>query len=524
MSSRRSARTKKRVLLHVSPARASLPPRIRTKILDVPAELLDVIFSLLDKGDLWTVIHVSQLLREVGIFPLLSRYGVSRSSVASGVICVSEEACFLVPVIHRVRPICRLTLFSGSQPWIPNILATIPDVTIHFRRHFRRSVTEETDIPKILVTSSRNGTDPVVIVGSDIVRVSRHRRISAVEGFSESTIPSIRLPQLSSLTARGVLRDVLCCLVVSLLAVLVFVVLGFIIVYRSICWLYRYTLQPWDPATRIATDLRSVLRYGRTIRIQTITVPGGAQFTLATFPPHYWLTLHRLPSLSSAQYVALLASLDLKDDLSTLTVRSGCKLQFSALMDFIRRHPSLFTLTLFPDAIDEASLLAGSMAIPGHLTTLIAPAAYIPYILPADRSVAEMSTLYADFGFQLSLALDHVARRGRDTGHHRLKLHLCARRSEYLPWKRDAAARDAEADLPVVYGITHVELVLRAVTASMTELPCWLARRFPDLLGVEIYGLALSDAEQFALAQAVLDARIGGSLSTAHWEGVQFHP
>ncbi|KAJ7629268.1 hypothetical protein DFH06DRAFT_1226241 [Mycena polygramma] len=164
------------------------------------------------------------------------------------------------------------------------------------------------------------------------------------------------------------------------------------------------------------------------------------------------------------------------------------------------------------------------MAIPGRLTTLIAPAAYIPHILPADRSVAEMSTSYDDLAFEVSHALDNVAHRSRYTGHRGLSLHLCARRSKSLPWVHNTK-RETEPD--VTPAITHVELVFRfrrPMAVNMAGLPRWLERHFPNLTGVEIYGLVVSDAEQFALAQAVLDARIRASLSTVQWEGVQFHP
>ncbi|KAJ6453249.1 hypothetical protein C8R47DRAFT_1254424 [Mycena vitilis] len=377
----------------------------------------------------------------------------------------------------------------------------IPDVTIHFRS----SVKKETDIPRILATLSRNGTDPVVIVGCDTVRVSCHRRTPAAEDFfAESTILSFDLPPISSLTARGVLRDMLCRLVLSSLGALLLILLGCVIVYRSIYWVYRYTLRPWDPATRIATDLRPVLGYGDAIRIQIITVPGGAQFTLAISPFQNPLTLPHLPSLSSAQYVAMLVSLDLQEELSTLIVHSGCKLQFSALMDFIRRHPSLSTLILFP--------------------TQSTKPAYIPHILPADRGVAEMSASYCydDLAFEVSHALDNV----RYTGHRGLSLHLCARRCKSFPWVHNTK-RATKAAANVTPAITHVELVLRfrrPAAVHMAGLPRWLERHFPNLTRVEIHGLVASDAEQFALAKAVLDARIRANLSTVQWEGVQFHP
>ncbi|KAJ6453251.1 hypothetical protein C8R47DRAFT_1168403 [Mycena vitilis] len=508
-------------------ARAFLPIRIRAPMLNLPPELLDVIFSCLEKGDLWTVIHVSQLLRQVGLLPFLSIYGVSRSCVVSGAVLIPQGAHFLIPMIHRVQPICRLTILGGPRLCSPDLLSTvpiIPDVTIRFSRFMMAAQTVrpgiiQTEIPGILVTLSRNGMDPVVIVGNDAVRVSHRRRTFAVEWFP---MPYLRPPTFSSLS------NVPGCIAVFLLVVLVFVFNGFINFCLSIAWLYRYTLQPWDPATRITADLGVIPQYGCTIRIQTITVPGAVQFTLATFPPHHQLTLDRLPNLSSAQYVALLASLDLKDDLHVLTVRPRWR-HFPAVVDFIRRHPLLHTLTVFSESFDPASLAANHMpyTIHGNITTLTAPAAYIPYILPADRSITDMTIFPPGDLLTLSIALDAIAAlplRDSRTVSHRLKLQLSARRCKSLPWV-SATAREAEAGVKAVRGITHLELEVqfRGRCVDVAGFPGWLARRFPDLLKLGIRGLAISIPEQVALAHAVLDSRIGNTMSALTMEGVQFH-
>ncbi|KAJ7629270.1 hypothetical protein DFH06DRAFT_1226249 [Mycena polygramma] len=259
-----------------------------------------------------------------------------------------------------------------------------------------------------------------------------------------------------------------------------------------------------------------------------ITVPGGQQFILVTSHPRHWLALERLPFLSSAQYLSLLASLDLKDNLRVLTVRPHCKLHFPALVDFIHRHPLLHTLTLSSDSIDHASLASDHMAhtISGNITTLTAPAAYIPHILPAERSITAMSIFPPGDRVVLSAALDAIAAlpfRDRCAVSQRLKLYFSAQGSKFLPW-HIATVRDAEAGVMAVRGITHLELVVLFRRVDMAGFPPWLARRFPDVLKLEIYGLAMSDAEQIALAQAVLDSRIGNSLSALTMEGVQFHP
>ncbi|KAJ6538125.1 hypothetical protein B0H19DRAFT_1240665 [Mycena capillaripes] len=109
--------------------------RAMKMMLNLPAELQDISISLLDKDDLWVLLQVSRTFRQLAQTPLLSRYNIPASQVFSGSVTLSGETCFLIPMIHRIHPILRLSIALGpSHPGVVTSslaqVLSIPDITI----------------------------------------------------------------------------------------------------------------------------------------------------------------------------------------------------------------------------------------------------------------------------------------------------------------------------------------------------------------------------------------------------------
>jgi hypothetical protein len=171
--------------------------------------------------------------------------------------------------------------------------------------------------------------------------------------------------------------------------------------YRILAWLYVLIFGPrWDQRARIAADL-GVLS-ANSMRIQTVGGAGNEHFILVTSSKHYQpaLNINPLPTLSSAQFAALLETLDLKDSLTALAVEANCMLNFPGLLALIYRHQSLHQLTLQPGAIHPASLTLESPfpANVGRITSLISPGMYITYILRTEHYIEDLTITSAADG------------------------------------------------------------------------------------------------------------------------------
>ncbi|KAJ7851262.1 hypothetical protein B0H14DRAFT_2581505 [Mycena olivaceomarginata] len=161
--------------------------------------------------------------------------------------------------------------------------------------------------------------------------------------------------------------------------------------------------------------------------------------------------------LSPAFSAALLTAVDLGDDLTFLTVDAFSQVDFPALLAFILRHRSLRMLCL-----NLAEQFA-SPASSGLITSLTTPSMGIPYILPTERSVMDLTVTYAEDSWELPRVL--------------------------------------------------------AVIASTQGLPRWFAR-FPALVWLDFRGRLVPWSEQPAVAQVITAPR--NNASGGEWEGVFF--
>ncbi|KAJ6566750.1 hypothetical protein B0H19DRAFT_1257938 [Mycena capillaripes] len=486
-------------------------------MLDLPLELQDIILSLLETKDLWVLVRVSRPFRQLALSPLLLRYDIPVSQVYSGSVCLPAEAYFLIPMIYHIHSIQQLTILSRNVvlplQGIPFALAAvplIPDVMISGPTH----TSQDPNVARLIAALSRNGRDPVALVGMGTIRVSRHRRVAPLQLWKA---PTVRFSKLT-------LKEFFLCFIYCVPLLIYFIFLGIVNPPLLLAWLCRHLVgRPWDQSHRIAADLKWM--YGSSLHVQTICVPGATQFTLATFAGDVFstITISALPALSFQQFTALLATLDLKDNISALTVKTGCALSLPTLLTFVRRHRLLQRLTIEPGAIHSATLPVDTVPSTdaGRLTTLTAPAPYIPYILPAEPSVADLTITSASDGPQLARALAAIAASANPNLARKLNLNFgyCGRTRGTLPWRESL---DPEAVAPLS-GVRHLTLRVQFHygPADMLGLPRWLAQRFPALLSLELRGQAMPVEEQTALMQAIREARIG--VNADEWEGVYFN-
>ncbi|KAJ6566758.1 hypothetical protein B0H19DRAFT_1257946 [Mycena capillaripes] len=431
--------------------------------------------------------------------------------IRSGAVCVPEGAYRLLPTIYRIHPIDKLTIpptrqhiFLGALPDILGAIPQIPDVVISGPAYISFGMA------KLIANLSRGGTDSVVFVGMGFVRVSHPQQP-----------PPIRWVQAPRLLLDS-LRDVLWAVILIMPFILLYAIIISINLYRIFNWIYRRVFgPPWDHTARIAADLMHV----DTTRIQTVSGPGAAQFSLVTSSDAHGplLTIHPL-TLSLAQSTALLAALDLKEHLISLTVWTDCALNLSSLLSFVHRHHLLSQLILRPGAIDPASLPQEPIARthPGRITFLKAPAGEIPHILPTERCVETLVISPASDPKALSLALTAIAALSHDDARLReltLDFTRPKRTTKKLPWRTDP---DVEA-ASVLHGVVQLKLIgqFKYRAADALDLPRWLGR-FPQLQRLEFYRASVPVAERAALAQAIAQARVG--TSAAAWESVEFYP
>ncbi|KAJ7711893.1 hypothetical protein B0H16DRAFT_590594 [Mycena metata] len=190
---------------------------------------------------------------------------------------------------------------------------------------------------EIVATLSRGGRDPLVVTRGTI-DVSHFRSVPPIQGMQHISRP--RTVEMSSLAGWRWLLGCIMYLPVLLFGIIASIIKLLYNLYLVAGWTYRRVLGPsWDQARRIATDFNWISAHS--IRIQTIFVPGAAQFTLLTFPGAlgFDICFYRLPGLSSAQIKTLLAVMDFTHSPRSLTVSSHCGLDLHAVLAFAQRHP-----------------------------------------------------------------------------------------------------------------------------------------------------------------------------------------
>ncbi|KAJ7896992.1 hypothetical protein B0H13DRAFT_2521999 [Mycena leptocephala] len=461
---------------------------IWAKMFDLPQELQDIIFSCLDNENLWVLVQVSRPLRQRVQFPLLLRYKIPASQIYSGEVCIPGDVYFLIPMIYHIHPIQKLSVIPGRL-----------DVEIRGTVESKRNST----IAGLVETLSRGAV--VAIAGHGSVWVPEPRKVAPLPAF---WIPHLPLPRLNPFVCRGV--DLLWGFIFFLPACILFLILDLRLLAL---WLYRRVFgPPWDYNAPYLTGMS-----GDSMRIQRVSVYGVPQFTLAS---------------------AIFTVLDLKDDLRYLSVRANAALSLSSLLAFLRRHQALNNLTLAPGAIDPASLpveatldaYRGQLAPgghPGRITSLTSPAEYIPYILPTERSIADLIIDAASDDPHLARALTAIALYGPGAALRRLTLAFTppgpaatggAQHEIALPWR---APRDFEAELPL-RSVTHLTLRVEfeySAAADVEGLVRWLAR-FPKLEVLELRGWSVTGMERVVLAGVINDAR--ARMGAGRWEGVYF--
>ncbi|KAJ7624116.1 hypothetical protein DFH06DRAFT_1481707 [Mycena polygramma] len=478
-------------------------------MLELAPELQDIIFSLLDRKDLWSLLQVSRPFRKIAQFPLLLRYNIPASQIYSGSVTLPSDAYFLLPLIYHIHPILKLTIAPGGLRMriLPSAFAAVPpisDITVSGALYPHGDF----DVARLIVAASpmRDGRGTVIIAGQGAVRLSQYRRVAPIMFWP---IPTMNW---------GIACTTLACLIPFLTSFLVALIVN---AYLSLTWLWRRVLGPeWDSNARIASEL-TVLGGPASLRVQIVAVSGETPFTLATFSNFTlsYITLNHFPTLSSAHHTALLATLDLTAELRFLIVKRNCSLDLSALLGFIRRHGLLHKLILETGAIDSASLTTEppSDTSGGQITSLSSPAIYIPSILATQRSVTHLTITSWAHVSQLARALKAAASEHRV---HTLTLHL--ERPRYwrhtLPWRTN---RDPEEAAPLP-SVRHLALVGQSdYEANIQGLAHWLGN-FPPLVSVEFRGQMMPLRQRVALVNAIVEGR--RNLDVTEWEGVYFNP
>ncbi|KAJ7629264.1 hypothetical protein DFH06DRAFT_1338548 [Mycena polygramma] len=481
-------------------------------MLSLAPELADLVFSFLDTEHLRVLLRVSRSFQRLALFCLLSRYGVSGVGADSGAVGLPGAACFLIPRIHHIHPIQKLTILPGSLPHrcLASVLAATPsinEVMIH-------SSTGELKAREVadLIAPLACSADPVVLARASEyswtkLQVSlprRHRKIAWIAW----------LPRREWTLSNGIVVLVYAysCAIVPAVDLLILCVLNFGV---CIVWLYRLLLGPSKLSVRLAQDLQ--LTKGGPLHIQVVSVSGGGRLTLATLGGHartYLRIAEPKYSLSPAQRDSLLAVLDLEDELEVFSLMANYRCSPEAMRTFMNRHQSFRTITLEPGALFIPSLMpptSGPFTDAGSaiITQVTSPAEYIPYISTALLGLKMLHLTIAadappDAYTGAIAAIDATAPL------HTLELSFDPRFShQALPWRADSNLA-AEAHLHSVESVLLLDFAF-----DVTDVDClssWLAG-FPSLAHVQIShrwvpvaGLAPSELRQ-SIMQAVTRAR-----------------
>ncbi|KAK7036214.1 hypothetical protein R3P38DRAFT_2911020 [Favolaschia claudopus] len=476
---------------------------------DLPPELRLLIVSFIDKNGLWNLTHVSRSFRKLALLPLLERHGFTMSRITGDEITVSEGEYFLLPLIWSIHPIDKLTIlpanpYASPPRFLLDVLDALPQVselTISGRIHRLGAL----GAARIIERFSQGGQDPVVLVGFGSIRLSQYRWLRPMPFGWGRWIPRLGLSTLTPLQS------------VFVPAMIGFLVVGCII--ESFCfmrnigsWLFKCCFgPPWNQRVRIDVALGNIS--GDVLHIQNIAFPLIPRFTLVTFPKNSWRQLiPHLPGLSAPQYAVLLQSLDLGKDLHELSVGSHCSLDLSVLWKFMLKHPCLESLDLQYQSIDRASLPGARepRPPPTDITRLSAPAEYIPYLLPTEPSITELTISSAADSLHLSAALTTIALSRAEHLLSSLIVYFFYMddRVQSLPW-REWPSDDDEEDSRLG-GFTTLILNVTGATYTDSErmgIPRWLAR-CSGLLSVEFRTRWIPFGEQPALEEAIAQACI----------------
>ncbi|KAJ7940139.1 hypothetical protein B0H13DRAFT_1936773, partial [Mycena leptocephala] len=489
----------------------------------LPNELLNRICLYLDAEDLWNVHQVSSRLRGIASLPFLSRFGLSRENLESGTLSL-DDSFHVILVAAQIHPIQRLVSSIGSQAQyrrlaaVFSVAAVIPDVVLYKRCHSR---TVKLSPAELLSRIPHAANNPLLIIVWGNVTLSRPRRSSPpMEWEVNPPRPTAVFWSFSSTTRIFLL------LFGSPFLFAYYVFAYFIFALANapfiLLWLYRRLFGPgWAAVERILSDA-GLLVWEDCMRIQVLP---GQKLTLVELPSQRTpeLTLNPLHGLTEDVYPVLLPTLDLSVYLKTLTIETKSDVDHAALMVFLERHLHVTKLCVQHNSIRASSLV--DLPIPrqsgSEIRTLIAPATYIHYLLPAapNANVLRIS-------IRGSTASDIAAYRKAVEaiavlpGTHPLTLTLSFRLTKSsVPWSRRAIRdSDVEARHAPETRLTRVqELTLcpeeptRFHPAAMRALVPWLGL-FPQLQRVSFAHWSVQNVslvDRMALTAAICEACTG---------------
>ncbi|KAJ7184898.1 hypothetical protein C8R46DRAFT_467794 [Mycena filopes] len=492
--------------------RSSLPG-----MLTLPLELVGEIISFLSPTDLRSLVQVCATLRALATLPLLCAYGISPSQIHSGSVCVADGVYFLIPMIYNIHPIQKLQIL----PLFPlrvladvlDTLPPIPDVLVS-----GRLIREDLGVRRVIAASFRAVDGPAIVVNEG--------RFWAIHGAQSHSRPVQSLVGWNARPRTAFAnRDFLSVLILNMPFVLMSII-------STVYHLVLDILAPEDRKLRIPTHLpNSMSTRSTAMHIQIVSVPGGGQLLLVLFSSdtRTRLSIPRLPGISPAQMTAVLAALQIEDRMPSLTVTTNAAIKPHALLDFVRRHPSLREVTLEPGALslipaspNETSLIdAGSW-----VQSVCAPAEYIPHILPIVRYLEEFTITFL-YPAHLASALANLTATHLNL--QTLTLNF-GRPSAHapMPWHsapHPIAVVAGEGGMQTLPSVRYLDLVgefdgYSHAQVDVTGLPLWLAR-FPALVRLQLWGRWVRLEEEEHLVCAINGARARSKHNDA-WEGVLF--
>ncbi|KAF7335454.1 hypothetical protein MVEN_02198700 [Mycena venus] len=495
---------------------------------NLPDELLDHICSFLGREDLWTILQLSSRFRRLATPPYLSRFGISKASIQSGTLELTDSLSPL-PIVARIKPIQRLVCFSERGPrsylryqtlaYILSETTPIPDIVLYDRCQMLSA----RNAAWLLSCVPSSANNKLLVVNGSSMRLSRPRSAPPIHWILLPSVSSFhRLVGWSSAVVFGIFILPTWFLCGVILAV-INVGMLFMRAYR------RLSGPPWSQEERIILDAGTSLEFSGWMRIQTL--PGRLTLVTLTKKLSSTFVLGPIRGLPLTAFSSLLASLDLGVHLRLLKLETRTDLIHSELMAFMKRHSHLTSIHVELDALRSSSLTKMPM-VPdpeNKVFKLIAPSSYIPYLLPAAPNANTVSLLFTPVPKRASTfrrtTFDLVAYRTALTaltalpGTHPLVLTLTLSiTAASLPWLDlpDAEAMDA-SQYPETLLVRVNRLWLsnhghmRFCASDIRALVRWLGL-FPTLQRLTFSPGAIekiSAAECAVLAQAICGACTG---------------
>ncbi|KAJ7465428.1 hypothetical protein B0H11DRAFT_1922232 [Mycena galericulata] len=448
------------------------------KLASLPPELLLVILSFLDTGDLWALAQVSRGFQSLALFPLLATYHLSASQIHSGRVDLPGKASYLVPRIYRIQRIQTLSIFhqTMSLRTLTSILSTTPKIP-HIILRLPTAGLDSSEVAR-LISPLYRAIDPVMIMhirdgrGSVDVEPPRcgipnpiHPAVSAVVGCICSPPKTITI--ITGLVWIPLVAIIIC-------------------FFHLLSWIGWWCVGPkWNMYLGIAHHLGWT--DSASIQVQALSLAKGVR--LIVF--NYDVTPLKTLSIRDDSYLwrfpeqqkAFFATLCFPDTLETLDFENDSRVSLRPLLDCVRRHPSIRTLEFGPRSLPRSSLTVGpSRTDAVNVTSLTAPVLYIPSLRSTVRGV-ETLKLRLDAHTRYDTYVRALAAIDSAWPVHTLALDLYDTPSPHaLPWRANAnAGTEARLNTIRILEIHHFGFT----GADIAPLARWLTR-FPGLVRVQL--------------------------------------